>query len=141
MKASTSSALTTAAGSTSATERVRRVLVADDDAATRLICAVNLEVDGFFVLEASDGSEALELARSECPDIIVTDVGMPQRDGFELVEALRRHESTREIPVIFMSGYAHEAHRARALGLGAVAFLARPFNPEMLSTIALGALA
>jgi CheY-like chemotaxis protein len=141
MKGSTSSTLTLGAGSTGAAGLVWRVLVVDDDAATRMICAVNLIADGFLVIEASDGGEALELARSERPDLIVTDVDTPQRDGFELVEALRGHDSTREIPVIFMSGYAHEAHRARALGLGAVAFLAKPFNPEMLSTLALGALA
>jgi CheY-like chemotaxis protein len=140
MRASISSAATTTAGSIAATGKVRRVLVVDDDAATRMICAVNLEADGFSVIEASDGREALELARSECPDIIVTDVDIRRSDGFELVEALRRDERTREIPVIFMSGYAHETHRARALGLGAVAFLAKPFSPETLSKIALGAL-
>src|ERR1035437_672460 len=123
MSASTSPATATAAGSIAATGKVRRVLVVDDDAATRMMCAVNLEVDGFLVFEASDGAKALELARSECPDIVVTDVDMPAFGGFELFEALRRHESTREIPVIFMSGYAHETHRDRALGLGAVAFL------------------
>jgi CheY-like chemotaxis protein len=120
---------------------VRRVLVVDDDAATRMICAINLKAEGFSVIEASDGSEALELARSECPDLIVTDVDMPRRDGFELAEALRRDERTREIPLIFMSGQADETHRARALELGAIAFLAKPFDSETLATTALGALA
>jgi CheY-like chemotaxis protein len=119
---------------------VRSVLVADDDPVARMICAINLKADGFSVIEASNGSEALELARSLRPDLIVTDVEMPACSGFELVESLRRHESTREIPVVFMSGYAHETHKARARRLGAVAFLAKPFNPETLSTIALGAL-
>jgi CheY-like chemotaxis protein len=120
---------------------VRRVLVVDDDVAIRMICAINLKAEGFSVIEASDGSEALELARSECPDLIVTDVDMPRRDGFELAEALRRDERTREIPLIFMSGQADETHRARALELGAIAFLAKPFDSETLATTALGALA
>jgi CheY-like chemotaxis protein len=120
--------------------RVGCVLVVDDDAATRMICSIILNAAGFSVIEASDAREGLELARSLCPDLVVTDVNMPLRDGFELTEALRRDEKTREIPVVFMSGYADESHKARARELGALAFLAKPFDPEKLTTIALGAL-
>jgi CheY-like chemotaxis protein len=121
--------------------RTRRVLVVDDEVAIRMICAINLEAEGFSVIEASDGSEGLELARSECPDLIVTDVKMPRCDGFEFAESLRRDEQTREIPVVFMSGCPDEVHETRARGLGALAFLSKPFDPKELTTIALSVLA
>ena len=78
--------------------RGRRVLIVDDDPAIRLLCAVNLEIEGLVVLEAADGKRGLEQARSEHPDLVVTDVMMPGFSGFDLAEALRRDERTREIP-------------------------------------------
>ncbi len=124
-------------GSAAGNGSVRRVLVVDDEAAIRMICAINLEAEGFSVIEASDGSEGLELARSECPDLIVTDVNMPRRDGFELAEALRCDAKTREIPIVFMTGCHDTTREARARGLGALALLAKPFDPRELVTIAL----
>ncbi len=119
----------------------RRVLIVDDDAAIRMICSINLAAEGFSVIEASDGKEGLELARSEHPDLIVTDVKMPRLGGFEFTEALRDDEKTREIPVVFMTGDTDATHESRAKGLGALAFLEKPFEPRELVTIALGALA
>lgn len=109
----------------------RRVLIADDDPAMRMLCAVNLRIEGLVVLEAADGRRALERARSERPDLVVTDVLMPELDGFELAEALRRDERTREIPFIFLSGEAEPANAARARELGALAYLNKPFDPPL----------
>lgn len=108
----------------------RRVLIADDPA-IRMLCAVNLQIEGLVVLEAADGRRALERARSERPDLVVTDVLMPELDGFELAEALRRDERTREIPFIFLSGEAEPANAARARELGALAYLNKPFDPPL----------
>ena len=80
------------------------MLIVDDDPAMRLMCAINLELEGFIVLEAADGLSALARARSEQPDLVVTDVSMPQLDGFGLAEALRRDRRTRRIPLVFLSG-------------------------------------
>jgi CheY-like chemotaxis protein len=119
----------------------RRVLVVDDDAVIRMICAINLKAEGFSVIEASDGREGLELARSERPDLIVTDVKMPRCDGFEFTEMLRRDEKTREIPVVFMTGDIDATHEARAHGLGVLAFLAKPFDPRELIAVAMSVFA
>jgi CheY-like chemotaxis protein len=111
-----------------------RVLIVDDDAATRLICVVNLTAEGLQVLEAEDGLGALEQARSERPDLVLTDVKMPGLDGFELAERLRRNERTRRIPVIFLSGEVGQANVERARALGALAYLTKPFDPRRLAS-------
>ena len=68
-----------------------------------MLCSINLQFEGVVVLEAADGDQGLEQARSERPDLVVTDVRMPGLDGFQLAEALRRDERTRQIPLIFIS--------------------------------------
>jgi CheY-like chemotaxis protein len=109
------------------------VPIVDDDAAVRLVCAVNLEVEGLHVLEAEDGLEGLEQARCERPDLVLTDVKMPGLDGFQLAERLRRDERTRRIPLIFLSGEAGQENAERARTLGAVAYLTKPFDPRTLA--------
>jgi CheY-like chemotaxis protein len=118
----------------------RRVLVVDDDPAIRMLCAVNLEIEGLVVLEAADGRRALEQARYEHLDLVVTDVMMPGLDGFDLAEALRRDERTREIPLIFLSGEADPASADRARRLGALAYLTKPFDPPALASLVAGEL-
>ena len=112
-----------------------RVLVVDDDAAVRLICSANLMAEGLQVLEAEDGLDALEQARRERPDLVLTDVKMPGLDGFQLAERLRRHEQTRRIPVIFLSGELGSGNAERARALGAQAYLTKPFDPRRLAAL------
>jgi CheY-like chemotaxis protein len=121
-------------------ERAWRVLIVDDDPAIRLLCAVNLEIEGLIVLEAADGKRGLEQARSEHPDLVVTDVMMPGFNGFDLAEALRRDERTREIPLIFLSGESEPANASRARKLGALAYLTKPFDPPALASLVAGEL-
>jgi CheY-like chemotaxis protein len=120
--------------------RARRVLIVDDDPAIRLLCAVNLEIEGLVVLEAADGKRGLEQARSEHPDLVVTDVMMPGFSGFDLAEALRSDTRTREIPLIFLSSEAEPANADRARKLGALAYLAKPFDPPALASLVAGEL-
>ena len=136
-----SQALCEGNGDTAGNGLVRRVLVVDDDQAIRMICAINLEAAGFSVLEAADGYEGLERARSERPDLVLTDVVMPGRDGFGLVEALQSAEHTRGIPVAFMTGSTEKSYETRARELGAFAILYKPFTSETLTSVALRALA
>jgi CheY-like chemotaxis protein len=112
-----------------------RVLIADDDAAVRLLCAINLTAEGLHVLEAEDGLDALEQARRERPDLVLTDVRMPGLDGFQLAEGLRRDERTRRIPLIFLSGEVAPANAERARALGALAYLTKPFDPGALASL------
>ena len=112
-----------------------RVLSVDDDASVRLACAVNLKAEGLHVLEAADGLDALEQARRERPDLVLTDVTMPGLDGFQLAESLRDDERTHGVPVIFLSGEVEQANAQRARALGAVAYLAKPFVPSALAAL------
>jgi two-component system chemotaxis response regulator CheY len=111
-----------------------RVLIVDDDPAMRLLCTINLELEGLVVLEAADGLSALARARSEKPDLVVTDVRMPRLDGFGLAEALRRDRRTRRIPLVFLSGETNVTYEARAEKLGALAYLTKPVDPLMLAS-------
>jgi CheY-like chemotaxis protein len=117
-----------------------RVLIIDDDPATRQLFAVNLEAQGLIVLEAADGRHGLERARSERPDLVVTDVKMPLLDGFQVAAELRRDKRTRGIPFIFSSGETTAENEARARRLGAIAFLAKPLDPDVLAALVNGAL-
>jgi CheY-like chemotaxis protein len=117
------------------------VLIIDDDPATRRLSSINLQLEGLVVLEAADGRHGLEQARSERPDLILTDVMMPGLDGFELAEQLRLDERTREIPVVFVSAEAEPTHGFRAQELGAHAYLTKPFDPAIFVSVVTGALA
>ena len=113
--------------------RTPRVLLVDDDAAIRTLCSLNLRALGIDVIEAEDGSQGLQLARRERPDLVLLDVSMPGLDGFEVGALVRRHRKTRHIPLMFLSGEAENDARARELG--AIACLAKPFDPVALSTL------
>lgn len=119
--------------------RPPRVLIVDDDPAMRMLCSVNLQIEGLVVLEAADGRRGLEQARSERPDLVVTDVAMPGLDGFQLAGALRGDERTREIPLIFLSADTEPANAARAQELGALAYLTKPFDLPALASLVAGA--
>jgi CheY-like chemotaxis protein len=119
----------------------RRVLVVDDDSNARALCSINLLLEGLEVLEAEDGRRGLTRARLESPDLVVTDVAMPGLDGFELAEALRSDDSTAQIPLIFISGEHNPDNKARALSLGALAYVTKPFDPPALAKLVASALA
>lgn len=120
--------------------KLRRVLIVDDDPASRMLFSFDLQLEGLLVLEAADGASGLTRALSECPDLVVTDVMMPGLNGFQLAEALRADERTRQIPLIFVSGETEPESAARADDLGALAYLTKPLDPGALSSLVAGAL-
>ena len=111
------------------------VLVVDDEAPIRLLCRVNLEAEGMTVLEAADGDRGLELARSELPDVILLDVMMPGRSGWEVAEELLADETTSGIPIIFLTARAEIRDRAKGIDLGGVDYVTKPFNPVELAPL------
>ena len=117
-----------------------RVLVVDDDPAIRMLCSVNLELQGLVAVEAVDGRHALEQARSHRPDLVLTDVMMPRLDGFQLAEALRGDERTSRVPLIFLTGETEAGHETRARELGALGYLTKPFDPVALASTIAGVL-
>jgi DNA-binding response OmpR family regulator len=117
------------------TERDRPVvLAADDDEDILELVAFRLERSGYTVLQARDGQEALELARSEKPDLAVLDVMMPKLDGFELTRRLRAEEATSKMPIILLTARAQDTDVDRGFESGADDYLRKPFSPQELST-------
>jgi DNA-binding response OmpR family regulator len=115
--------------------KLAKVLVIDDEAPIRLLCRVNLEAENIEVVEAEDGEVGLELARSERPDVILLDVMMPGLDGWEVLQRLLDDETTREIPIVFLTARAELRDRARGLELGGVDYVTKPFNPIELAPL------
>jgi DNA-binding response OmpR family regulator len=112
-----------------------RVLVIDDEAPIRLLCRVNLEAEGMEVLEASDGPTGLEQARAADPDVILLDVMMPGLDGWQVAEQLLEDDTTRSIPIVFLTARAEFRDRARGLDLGGIDYVTKPFNPLELAPL------
>jgi CheY-like chemotaxis protein len=111
------------------------VLLVDDEPAIRTICRVNLEGDGFGVLEARSGEEALEEVRRHRPSLVLLDVMMPGVDGWRVAEQLAGDPETRDIPVVFLSARAAVEDLERAQELGAVGYVVKPFDPLALAGI------
>ena len=109
-----------------------RILVAEDDPVTLRFVVSLLEEKGFEVIEASDGGTALELAATHRPDLIVTDIVMPYRDGFGLLHAVRESEVTRRIPVLILSMRDREDDIVRGFEDGADDYVIKPFNAREL---------
>jgi two-component system, OmpR family, response regulator ResD len=104
------------------------VLLVEDDRDTREMYSSYLSYSGLTVNEASTGRRALESAAKQCPDVVVTDIAMPEMDGLELSRRLRAHAPTRDVPIIAVSGQASE--RAREAGADVV--LDKPCEPDKL---------
>jgi CheY-like chemotaxis protein len=110
--------------------------VVDDEASIRLLCRVNLEHDGFRVVEAEDGCQAVEFVSSTPPDLILLDVMMPCLGGFAVASSLLGNPATRTIPLIFLSAKAEAEAQREGIARGALDDLTKPFNPiTLLSTI------
>lgn len=110
-----------------------RILVVEDDPAIRRAIVAQLRGEGYDIVEAANGREALAAARADKPDLVLTDLNMPLMDGFELITTLRKGSTT---PVIVLSVRGGEADRVRALDLGADDFVAKPFSvAELLARV------
>jgi len=105
------------------------VLVVDDDPVILKLLEVNFEMEGFAVLVAHDGEEGIEVARSEQPDVIVSDIMMPRVSGLELVTALKSDPGTSDIPIILLSAKAQNADVRSGLDAGADDYVTKPFEP------------
>jgi two-component system KDP operon response regulator KdpE len=109
--------------------RPRRVLVVDDEPRLIHFIRLNLEHDGFEVVEATSGTQALAILRDRMPDLILLDVMMPELDGFETLQLIREIST---VPVIMLTAKGEEEDRIRGLELGADDYVAKPFSPREL---------
>jgi len=109
--------------------RDRKILVVDDEERMVRFIRLNLEHDGFRVIEAFNGTQAINKVRSNLPDLVLLDVMMPDIDGFEVLRILRE---TSSIPVIMLTAKGEEDDRVRGLELGADDYITKPFSPREL---------
>jgi DNA-binding response OmpR family regulator len=107
----------------------RLILVVDDEARMVRFIQLNLEHDGFQVITAYNGREALEQVRTALPNLILLDVMMPDLDGFEVLERIREQST---VPVIMLTAKGEEDDRVRGLELGADDYVTKPFSPREL---------
>jgi len=109
--------------------RNRRILVVDDEERMVRFIRLNLEHDGFQVIEAFNGTSALNKVRSDLPDLALLDVMLPDIDGFEVLRIIREVSS---MPVIMLTAKGEEDDRVRGLELGADDYITKPFSPREL---------
>ncbi len=109
-----------------------RVLVVDDERDITALVAYHLAKAGYRVTTAGTGPAAMEALESEPPDLVVLDLMLPGRSGFEVLEELRRREETRDVGVILLTARRDAADRVKGLASGADDYLTKPFSPEEL---------
>jgi two-component system, OmpR family, alkaline phosphatase synthesis response regulator PhoP len=111
-----------------------KILVADDSPTIRGMVTAQLRADGYEILEAVDGEQALELARSGDPDLLILDKIMPGLDGLEVVRALREDPQLRPVPVVMLTEQTGETDVLGGFTLGVRDYIPKPFSPDELST-------
>ncbi len=100
-----------------------KVLLVEDDSFISQMYQTKLSMQGFVVVAAMDGEEGLQLAKKELPDIILLDIMLPKLDGWQVLEALKIEESTKDIPVILLTNLGAQEDIERGLELGAVDYM------------------
>jgi len=109
-----------------------RLLIVDDDLDTLRLIGLMLERQGYEIIAASNGKQALDLAKSELPDLIILDVMMPDLDGYEVARRLRADEDTLKIPIIMFTAKSQMDDRVTGIEAGADAYLTKPTQPREL---------
>jgi PleD family two-component response regulator len=109
-----------------------RILIAEDEFSLRLVLRTILEREGFTVLEASNGAEALRLANTEVPDLALLDVMMPDLDGYEVCRQIRGSFTTRHIPVVMLTARTEVGDKVRGLEGGANDYVTKPWDNREL---------
>jgi DNA-binding response OmpR family regulator len=107
----------------------KKILVVDDEPRMVEFVSMNLKLEGFRVITAADGHQAIEKVTREMPDLVLLDIMMPEMDGFE---TLRRIRAVSAVPVIFLSVKGEESDRVTGLDLGADDYITKPFGPKEL---------
>jgi diguanylate cyclase (GGDEF)-like protein len=110
----------------------KRTILVIDDSSISLNHLVRILEDEYIVLVASGGVEGVQVAKAAKPDIILSDIVMPQMDGYEVLSALRELRETKDIPVVFITSLDQECNEAKGLELGASDYISKPFNPTIV---------
>ena len=111
------------------------ILLIEDEDSMGQVTQLLLESCGYEVCVATDGAQGLRLVRALSPNMVICDVNMPGMGGLEVLRTLRQSETTRHIPVIFLSGFISEGQKKEALELGTSAFLCKPCSFELMKQV------
>ena len=106
------------------------VLLVEDNAQNRYLATYLLECGGYEVTCATTGTEAIERVRRRRPDLLLTDIQMPEMDGYELGRRLRADPEFQDLPMIALTSYAMPGDREKVLGMGFNGYIEKPINPE-----------
>jgi diguanylate cyclase (GGDEF)-like protein len=114
------------------------ILVVDDTRSNVILLDRLLSDEGYAVIHAYRGNSALDMAQSEHPDLILLDIAMPNMDGYEVCERLKKDHLLKDIPVIFISAFSETEEKVKALSVGGVDYVTKPFQAEeVLARIAI----
>jgi two-component system, chemotaxis family, chemotaxis protein CheY len=110
----------------------KSILIVDDCDTTRKLLSYIVRERGYKIVSASNGIEALELMASKTVDLVLTDLNMPQMDGFELSKNIRSEAAYRDLPIIMVTTEAGEIDKKMGMDAGVTAFLTKPISPQRL---------
>lgn len=113
-----------------------KVLVVDDDPVILELLRINFEMEGFEVVSACDGRAGLERAVAEAPDLVISDIMMPNVDGLQMLQQIRADPGIAELPVVLLSAKAQQTEVQKGLDMGADDYVTKPFDPlELLDRV------
>jgi len=110
-----------------------KILIVDDEPHIVELVKFNLETEGFKIIEAFDGNQAIELAHSQKPDLIILDLMLPGIEGLQVCKELRAAKDTRDIPIIMLTARSEEIDKILGLEIGADDYITKPFSPRELT--------
>ena len=113
-----------------------KILLVDDDTDLLDVTAYALRREGFNVIVATDGTQALRRWQSDEPDLILLDVGMPRMSGFEVCRKIRENPALRDVKIVMLTAKGRDVEKDRGLNLGANAYVTKPFSTkELMNTV------
>lgn len=110
----------------------KKILIIDDEETIRKFLRIHLVKNGYEVKEAADGEEAIEQLEREYFDLLICDIMMPKKDGWEVLRDVRSHPKTRDIPVIFLTAKDQDSDMFKGYELGASYYITKPFTKSQL---------
>lgn len=108
----------------------KKVLIIEDNVQNRYIFTLLLKHNGYEAVEATNGNDGLDKAKSECPDLILLDIQLPDIDGYEVTRKIRSDTALSSIPIVAVTSYAMVGDREKALDAGCNGYIEKPINPE-----------
>ena len=108
------------------------ILIAEDSPTIRKFISFSLAAKGFEIISAADGMEALEQLPKEKVNLVITDLNMPNIDGYELIKSIRNNSDLKEIPIIILSSLTGSEEIEKGISYGANSYLVKPFDPKRI---------